>query len=267
MRIFEHFPELLSMIYAIFACSKSLCWAIFLLFCVTLMVGLYLLEVLMSKVEENHAIISADDLDILKLNWNGVFDGVISLIASVTGGDDWRGLALPFFHLGSSGPFYGLVYTSFILFTLLGLLNVLVGVFVSKSENFENVSLEAAIARAYSESREQVDHIEQLFNMIDANQDGLISDAEIKEGFDNRRIQAMLHHLGIDIMRPALMLKIFAGHGNTHISKAAFIRACKRLHGPAKPVEVAEILELSTDINAKLDTLMLGMAPEMHGKV
>jgi hypothetical protein len=256
MRIFEFFPELRGMLYAIFACMSSLLWAFFLLFSFTLMIGLYFLEVTLNQMRLDHHQIKTSDLHILANSWNGVFDTVMALVASVTGGEDWQRLALPFFHLGTMGAFHGLVYTFFILFTTLGLLNVLVGVFVAKAEDFTNVSLDVALARAQMNFHQQTAHIEELFKMFDRTNDESLDIEEIKRGFENKRIQACFHHLGVDMMQPELMARIFDSNNNRQVDKDEFIRGCRRLQGAAKPVEVAEILELCQRMDQQLQRLV-----------
>merc|ERR1711924_8427 len=118
LRIFEIFPELRNMLYAVFACMSSLLWAFLLLFSFTLIMGLYLLEITLYHMRHGHGNeIGHEDFEILDRFWNGVFSAVMALVSSVTGGKEWLELASPFFHLGSLGPFHGLVYACFILFT------------------------------------------------------------------------------------------------------------------------------------------------------
>merc|ERR1711983_165087 len=67
----------------------------------------------------------------LSKNWKGMPNAVLSLIYSISGGADWGNLAHPFW---SVGIVYGLSYVAFVILTIFGLLNILVGIFVQEAE-------------------------------------------------------------------------------------------------------------------------------------
>jgi hypothetical protein len=244
MRLFEIFPELRAMFYSCFACSEALMWAFFLLASFMYMVGIYFMEVALFYLRN-----SSDSLDKeyklnLASNWNGLWITLMSLVYSITGGLSWQPLAEPFYHMGSWGDFHGLVFTSFIAVSTIGLLNILVGIFVQKASDVGKVSRDAAIAQAYLEQMDSRRDMEYLFEEFDKDNNSRITADEIERGLEQPRIQAYFHLLDIDVADKDLFLNHFNENFDSGVSKDEFVDGCQLLQGKSRPLrEMKRLLD------------------------
>jgi hypothetical protein len=261
LRLFEIFPDLRTMMYSLCACGPTLGWAFFLLLVCMTMVAMYLDEVSLyyMKPSEGHQTkwLSDQDIRTLKENWNGMYLSIMSLVYSITGGADWHELAEPFFNMGKMGAVHGLLFTMFILLTVLGLLNILVGVFVQKSDDLSRFSRDTALANARQRLKANSTDMEELFNEFDRSSHKYLSREEIIEGLKRPRIQAYFHHLNIDIVQPDLMAQFFDVNNEGVVDKKEFVKGCQRLTGAAKPAEIAILLGYSRSIDQRLSHLLM----------
>jgi hypothetical protein len=238
------------MLYSIWACVGAIFWAVCLLIAFTLMFAMFFEEVAYWHLD--HQSPKPETVMVLKKYWNGMFASFLTLISSVTGGVSWEVPAEPFFSMGVYGDFFGMVFMTFILWTLLGMINIVVAVFVKRTEDLSSVSRDFALASATGIAIKNEKQIEDLFDELDKDKTGAICLTGIKEGLKHKRIQAYFHHLGIDIMRPDLMVNFFDEDHDGTLDRKEFVEGCKRLQGGAKPAEIAEILVLIKGIEGKL---------------
>merc|ERR1711920_105332 len=209
IRVFEFFPELRNMWFSILACVSSLGWALFLLGSSTLMFAMIFMEITLYYLQKPDDLktISSDDFKIVLAHWNGAFDAAAALIFSITGGEDWYEMAGPFFRMGHwAGHFWGLLFMFYVVVSTFGLLNILVGIFVTKADDFSNFSQAAALTRARTKVTEVRAKANDLFDMHRkfrrANTIDYVTTEDLKKGFEDADIQAFYHHLDIDLMDP-----------------------------------------------------------------
>jgi len=274
--IFQYFPTVQNMVWSILACKSALASAIFLICVQTMMWSIFFMQIARYYVDRHIGQISPDDFKSIVTNWNGVFDSFMTLVYAVTGGADWQELAAPFLHMGGNyGSIWLTCFTLYVVFTTMGLLNVLVGIFVSQANNFTNVSIDAAIGQARGEMEESAHNANLLFDMIQAHakkpgtKDGtpdlegvaedhnqvFLTTKQIRDACKDPNIQALYSHLDIDIIKPEQMVKSFDFNENGTVERGEFITGCMRLRGPAKPMEVQAILDLAIHIKTKLDDI------------
>jgi len=244
MRLFELFPDLRAMFWSCFACAQSLLWAFFLLASFMYMTAIYLMDVAMYYLGHNKDLLKEEYIKGLASHWNGIYISMMSLVYSITGGLDWQAVADPFFHMGSWGDFHGLVFTSFIIMSTVGLLNILVGVFVQKANDVGSVSRDAAIAQAYLKRMDNKRDIVEVFEEFDKDSNWQITPFEIERGLNQPRIQAYFDHLDIDVVDKEFFLEHFHDIDDGCVSKDEFVRGCLVLQGASRPLrEMKRLLD------------------------
>lgn len=261
LRLFEFFPTLQSMIYSILACRYALACAIFLIIVYTIGFSIFFMQIALYYVRLRKDEMRPADFKSIVNNWNGVFDAFMSLVYAVTGGVSWQELTAPFVHMGGHilGSIWLACFTTYVVFTTIGLLNVLTGIFVSQSGDFANVSIDAAIERAGMKKADLREDADILFNMIlehAESEEDFLTEEQIEEAVKDNRIRSMYAYLDIDLINPAQMVKTFDMDQNNTIDRSEFIIGCMRLQGSAKPCEVQVILGLAKEMNNKMDHLM-----------
>lgn len=261
MRLFVFFPTLQNMVYSILACKYALASALFLICVYTMGTSIFFMQIALYYVDQHQKEMSPADFKSIVYNWNGVFDSFMSLVFSVTGGKDWQELVQPFAHMGGPtwGSFWVALFTGYIVLTTMGLLNVLVGVFVSKADNFANVSIDAAIESAERKVEDIRDDANLLFDMIKAHagsEDEFLTTEQIGDACKTKHIRAWYAHLDIDMLNPEQMIQAFDYNRNMTVERNEFVTGCMRLRGSAKPVEVQAIFDLVVKIDQKLNDLV-----------
>jgi hypothetical protein len=198
--------------------------------------------------------LGADDVESLKKNWDGIEPSLISLIYTITGGVSWSELADPFFHM-SPRPWHGFLYAMFVIATLFGLMNVLVGIFVTKSEDTMHIDKDGVLGRALAKRRGDISFLEEIFKEMDSNESGTITADDFVRALSKPRTQAYFHHLELHYKDARAFFHQLDTNGDNLVDLQEFTDGCLRLQGPAKPQEVHEILQTIKIIAAQLDSL------------
>merc|ERR1712232_118567 len=150
IRVFRLFRQLstLRMIVAMVGSSLfSVCWAIFALFMVAYMVAIFFMQAIADHVQTSNT----DD------EWRQHADSrygsmhrcLLTLMASFSGGLDWLQAAE---NLETVGWAYVAVFLFYILFVLIGLLNIVTGVFVESAKNMAQLDSDLVIEQELHQS-------------------------------------------------------------------------------------------------------------------
>jgi hypothetical protein len=251
VRLFEVSPDLRLMTYSIAACAQSLVWAFILMFLIMWIFSCYFMEVAYIALQAGS--MNDANKDIVQRWWNGMFLSVRSLVLTITGGWSWGELAAPFFAIS---PIQGSVYMVFVVAFMVGLLNILVGIFVQKSDDRASWDPDGVLIDAFENIRIESARLEDLFKEIDITNKGGVTLHDLIEGLKSPRIMAYFKYLHIDDMDPYLFFKKLDANHNGFVEVDEFTTGCLRMQGSAKPAEVLEILSLSRAIASKLDSLV-----------
>jgi hypothetical protein len=260
LRLVEFSPTLQSMIYSILACRYALACSVFLIVVYTMGFSMFFMQIALYYVRLRKDDMSPADFKSIVENWNGVFDATMSLVYAITGGISWQELSEPFVHMGGHfvGSIWTACFTTYIVTTTIGLLNVLTGIFVSQSGNFANVSIDAAIDKAGRKMAEIKEDSSVLFNMIRDNaetEEDFLTEEQIREAIKDDEIKYMFAYLDIDLMDPAQMVKSFDINHTNNVDLEEFRVGCMRLQGSAKPCEVQATLELALEMRHLMDDM------------
>merc|ERR1712187_15453 len=189
-------------------------------------------------------------------HWDGLFQGMLSLIFAVSGGDDWANIGKPFFQLNL---FYGVVFAVIVLVSLFGVLNVMIGIFVQKASQIELWDRELALMATDVQHKAQNETYKMLFQEIDADRSGSISLTELQQRLtgpgSDKRILNYFRHLGIDIDSAAHeILVALDSNGDGVLSLDEFVMGCRKLQGTAKPAQLEQLMLKIDGIVRMLDS-------------
>jgi len=169
------------------------------------------------------------DLELERL-FGSVGTTVLSLFQSVTNGLEWNLISDPL--INGISPWIGVVYCFYITFTSLALMNIVTGVFV-----------ESAMQRGREDKDMfMINHLRELFRVLDLNRSGIISWNELEEHLDNPKLRTFFKDIDVDISEAKGLFDLLDRDGSGSIDADEFLSGCLRLRGPAKAVDLQLVM-------------------------
>lgn len=208
-RVLRFIPPLRIIIFSIIACMRSLFWLVILLVIILYVFSLcFTMAATEHARERDHAshqlVLGAADAiaeayvaetELVELYFGTVARSLYSCLKALLGGQSWGELMDP---LISVGWFYGCVFTLYILFSILALLNIVTGVFVNgaleKSANEREMVAEKEINRR----KACIDQLQQIFLEADDDHTGQITLEEFRIHMRDPTVEAYISTLHID---------------------------------------------------------------------
>jgi len=137
---------------------------------------------------------------------------LLSLFACITGGADWLEVHTS---LSSMSPFYGYLFIVYVSFMLIGVLNVIVGIFVDGAN--DSSQKERAMINQH-ELQMKGSHISDLKDMLIAQvegteRSGIITEAQLELVLSTPQVVHCFENLGIDRTEAIGMLRLLSGPG------------------------------------------------------
>jgi len=236
----------------------SMFWAISLLLLCICLFALYLEDasVVYLLTTTNETLRETEEVrQSLHNDWNGMGAAVVSLIYSVSGGADWGDLASPFWSI--SWGACGVSYMAFVILTIFGLLNILVGIFVQEAEELSKWDQDFVtdVADFLEKKRRKDEQSLRLFNHVDTTKTGAVSLADLTRSLHNEKIESKFNKVGINVAQVEILLNVIDADGNGHITRDEFIQGLSHLHSGAKATDVAQLLMEEQKMDAKMNTV------------
>lgn len=192
-------------------------------------------------------------MKILREEWCGLGYAIRALFYTITGGLSWGELSIPFWRMSFV---HGYVYLIFVVLVIFGLLNILVGIFVTKTEDIRSWDRDGVLGRALESRRGDMEFFQELFREIDTTGSGTIDEDDFADSLMKSRIQAYFHMLQIHYSNPRALFRMMDENGNGRLDIQEFTEACLRFQNAAKTSDVVEILQVAQSLDRKLMRLM-----------
>jgi len=137
VRMVRLIPELKSMVYLILASMSSFLWSCVLLSLLVYVVAVYMTMMAADAVETTTpAALATDDVEKLRLYWGSIGSSVMSVWWSISGGQDWADLVNPLIRESNNNS-HNVVYSMFIAFATMVIMNLVTGVFVEGAQRLK----------------------------------------------------------------------------------------------------------------------------------
>mmetsp|Transcript_64377 Transcript_64377/g.177932 ORF Transcript_64377/g.177932 Transcript_64377/m.177932 type:complete len:194 (-) Transcript_64377:172-753(-) len=171
----------------------------------------------------------------------------MSLFQTVTGGLEWRNMTTPL--MKHISPIMGLVFALYVVFTSLALMNIVTGVFV-----------ETALQRGREDKEVyMINHLRDLFGVLDENKNGMISWCELEEHLDDPKLKAFFRDIDIDLSEAQGLFLLLDRNGSGTIDADEFLTGCLRLRGPAKSLDMQLVMRELADQRTAMHRLLLAL--------
>jgi hypothetical protein len=246
IRMVRLIHELKSMVYLITASMWSFFWTMMLLILMMFCVAVFFTETageLAKDWKEQGDLGKADAINGL---WGGVARSMLSLFQAITGGDDWNNFVAVFEH-DSIYIVNTLIFSVYIAFATLVMLNLVTGVFV---EGAQRIIKE-------DKDNELVKTICKLFAMADENDSHDISWTEFEMQLETPQMDTFLQAVDLSKTNAKDLFQLMDLDETGTLTAEEFVRGCMRLKGPARSVDLSGLVH---DFDSK-STIML---EELH---
>jgi len=231
LRIFrlEVFHELRLMIQSMCFCLKPLGWATLILVLVTFIFAIIFTEEAKVSLNLKDSHLTPDERELVNENFISIRKSFICLLESILGGTDWAKYALALSHLSW---IYEYLFLFYIIFVNLGMLNVVTGIFVDSALRAAKSDRQIIIEAKMMEQKVHEAHLNQLFREMDVEGTGLISVKQLKAYLRDKRVMALLNHIGIMYTNPQHIVSAFLPDQAGEISAKYFVDNCMELRNP-----------------------------------
>lgn len=241
--------NLKTMLYALAdpGCSSSFCSAIILLTAVMYIFSLLFMQAVKGYLDDHPGTSLIGKMDM----YYGSLDKTFwTLICSVTGGYDWAYTADPIARIGGGYVFAFLLYISFVL---LGLLNILNGIFVNAALQASLMNRELATDCVISKRETMIEDMVALFIEADVDKSNTVSWEEFKYYIQDEKIKAYFMALELDMNSVVKIFELLDTAYTGELDLLQFVEGCIQLRGNAKMVDMTI---MKRDYHAMLDEIV-----------
>jgi hypothetical protein len=233
LRVLHLISELRAIVSSIVGSFRSLIWVV-----VLMLLMMYIVAVFFTQSVTDHLVsLKYDDVerneydDAMRDFFGSLGRSILSLWQAITGGNDWDNFAWPLYQ--QIGFTTGLLFTFFIAFALLALMNVVTGVFV-----------QTALNSAKDEEDEFVtNQIMALLQVADNNSDDIISLEEVNQSLEDPKQSKVWKSIGVQAADARYIFKLLDLVDHGQVSFEEFLGGCLRLSGPAKAVDLLTVMQ------------------------
>lgn len=239
LRSVRFFSDLRLMTVSLVDSFASLLWAILLLLVVQ-----YLFSVSFMHGATTYSVSGGDQAvkEQLQERYGSLAKTMFTLLLAVTNGADWQELARP---LGEISVGYQLLFAFYVLFVLVGAMNVLTSTYVERvrelSRRDRDLSTQAELA-----AREAfLTEMRHIFLELDKDKDGKINWTDFKEYLECEQAQAYFTTQQLDTSDAAGLFSLLRGEKgdeNSPVEIEEFALGCMRLRGQAKSSDVMMLI-------------------------
>jgi len=189
----------------------------------------YVLGVYITQVVLNERIDKKDkgkpQVEDLEKFWGDLFRSCFSLFESITGGVDWDDVVRPLWEHISPGMV--VLFTLYIAFTVLAMLNVVTGVFI------ESVMKNAAAEK----EQHTINHLTGLFSKCDVSQDGEITWQEFERQLETKEMKEFFRTIDVDISNARSLFDLLDIDESGSVNAEEFMDGCLRIWAPSKGLD------------------------------
>jgi len=239
LRIMKVMRELGQILDSMRSCAITLMWSFVMIVFVIYMFSLIFLQGLNGYLRENADVPEPQRAEI-EAAFGTFFTAMVSLIKAGTGGNDW---AVYLDLVVLAGPVYEVLFLVFIFFFVFALLSILSGVFVEKAVAAAQPDREAVILEQRRKTMKHAKEFLHLCKVMDADYNGTISRAELKESMKNELIFSFMAAHGIELREVDIFFDMIGNMGakNDEIPIERFVEGCMTLKGAATNFDVQKL--------------------------
>jgi len=239
VRLMRMFRELRLILNSVMGSMKSMMWSLLLMSTIAYIFGICFLQACTKALQEGN--LSQKSVSAITEYWCSVEKSMLSLYMASTGGQDWAAIAQPLEEVGGVFYFLFLIYIAFFLFVVT---NTLTSLFVEMTMASSDQDQQMTIQLQLEKQGEYVARMQQMYDEMDEDEDGLISYEEFIKHIDQPEMVAFTSNLDIDVNEAREFFLVLSNHGNRPVNLETFVEGCIKLKGLAKSMDLMDLVYL-----------------------
>merc|ERR1719362_1856280 len=189
IRVVRFFRDLRLMVCMITQSLWSLSWAFLLLLMIMYVFSILLMQGVIMHLRENLEVARSEVEGELAQRYGSILQTLYTLLGSITGGLDWLSATDCLERLS---PLYQFVFAVYVFFTVIGVLNVLTGIFVERANELTGLDRDLVVQSEFRRNEMFVEGMTRIFQEADKDGSGGISWEEFRSYLKNARVKAYL---------------------------------------------------------------------------
>lgn len=236
IRILHLIGELRTIVLSISSSLKSLLWTVVLLFSMMYVAGVYFTQLVVDhEVQVAEAIVD----ERLQIYYGSLGRSILTLYQSITSGFDWIDMVNPL--IEHISPMMGLIFSLFVAFSVLAMMNVITGVFVDAA--LKN-------AKDYHDNF-LLDRVRLLFMNADKDHNGMVGWDEFEDQLENPYMHEFFKAIDVDLSDAESVFRLLDVDDSGVLDFDQFMDGCLRLRGPAKAIDLSLLMHESRRTNRR----------------
>jgi hypothetical protein len=237
VRTFRQLKPLRVLVHSIASASRSVFWALMLLFIIVYAFGVILTQAVTEHTQGGTRI---DDEDLVSY-YGDLFRSMLSLWMAVSGGINWNELTAPL--EGTGNTTWMMLFLLYITFVYFFVLNVVTGVFCQNAIEGAQQDLDLTLEAQLKEKKVYADRLKMLFEEMNEDYDAAegLTAADIHEQMEKPKVQSWFKALDIDAKQTWKLFKVLDSANSGVISLQDFIEGCLQMRGSATRVDVESL--------------------------
>jgi len=228
-------------------------WAFLFLNLVILMFSLVFMQAVVSYFEDLKSgrikELDEEEADELGTLCNSFAMSILSLFMSISGGINWWSIVKPLMQVSIV---YVCLFLMYILVLMIGVLNIIVGIFVDTATDAAVKDREALAKEELEKNLAMMKGLEELFDELDVDKSGVISRKRFEELSRRHEVRALFATMELDVSHATEVFKLFDMDGDGGIAVDEFVVGIMRSKGLAKRTDVHGLM---CEITRMLNTL------------
>lgn len=250
IRILRFLGDLRMMVSLILQSLVSLGWAFLLLFLIIFLFTVCFIHGAATYMRDGGV---PEVRDQIRMYYGSVGSTMFSLLMAISGGVNWSELVEP---LAQISVVYQVLFSFYVLFVLIGVLNVLTSVFVQRAHQLSKQDRELVVHSAMVSNEAFLTQMKAVFDEVDVDGTGKVTWETFKEYLQHEHVQAYFATHQLDTSDARELFNLLDVDGTGEVKVEDFVMGCLRLRGQAKSSDVASLLREHKRANQKHSRLL-----------
>jgi hypothetical protein len=243
IRVLRFFREMRLILLSLMSCLVPLLWALLCLALIVFVFSVFFLQGVAGYIEESVPGTTSNEEvpnpEVLIELFRTFLRTFLTLLMSITGGDDWSNVQRP---LETASSAYGALYVIYIAIMVFGVLNVITGIFVEGAIQKARSDKELAMASEMEKNKSTMKQLMYLFKELDEDHSEKVSFQEWERFTSRKDAKAALALLDLDVAKTNDIFQLIDLDNSSEVDLREFVVGCMQLQGSAKMVDVETLL-------------------------